>query len=114
MWLKLNQPKNKAQKQVQEFAQQMDNCLLNEAELKNFRNRLDARIKEINVANPRCADINKSGQHKDGYIVKEYWLAVSDAGVHFSFREVERFELSETTGRDPIYDLMGDMKADAH
>lgn len=95
MWLKLNQPKNKAQKQVQEFAEQMDNCLIDEVGLKNFRNALDSRIKKINEANPRCSDINPSGQGKDGYVVKENWLAVGDAGVYFSFREVERYELSE-------------------
>ena len=54
LWLKLNQPKNKAQKQVQEFAEQMDNCLMDESGLKNFINMLDARINEINAVTVNC------------------------------------------------------------
>ena len=108
--LDLNQPKNKAQKAVQEFAKQYADCLIDETKYQEFKAALDANIEEANKAFSNCGDIAPLFEKEDYYEKSEMEIWVQ-AGITFKIRSVKRFELSEPTGRDPVYDLMGDMKA---
>ena len=91
IWLKLNQPKNKACEAVQEFAQQYDNCLMDAPELDKFQAALDKRIDEVNHEFKRCTDIHKSWRGKTWEGGYETMITV-DAGVYFTYREVKRYE----------------------
>jgi hypothetical protein len=109
MQLELNQPKNKAQEAAQEFAREYADCLIEEKNYQKFKKELNERIKEINWQFPRCGDISplrESNQWRDPDEF-EIWV---NAGIAFLIRSVKRTEFTQTS-RDPMYDLMGDMKA---
>lgn len=112
MSLELSQPKNKAQEVAQEFAKHYRDCLIDETMLEAFKMKIANTVKRINSEHPRCTDLN----FRVGKLWRdeqEHQISI-DGGIYFTVRHVKRFELSKSTGRDPVYDLMGDMKADAH
>lgn len=110
MQLQLNQPKNKAQNALQEFAKQYADCLVDEKSYQNFKVTLDAKITEVNQEFTKCGDIPPLRESNPWHSPEEFEIFVS-AGITFLIRSVKRFLLSKPTGRDPILDLYGDMKA---
>lgn len=108
MQLELNQPKNKAQKALQEFVQQYADCLIDEPSYEKFKAMLNEMIVTINRSYPNCADIGPLREDTQWRYPKELQINV-DGGITFLVRSVKRVE-EAPTGRDPIYDLMGDMK----
>jgi len=95
--LDLNQPKNKAQKAVQEFAKQYADCLIDEPALKKLKLKIEKELQRINTEHPRCTDLS--------FTVSEHWIDEFehqiniDGGIYFSYRSVKRFELSENRPR---------------
>ncbi len=109
MQLKLNDPKNRAQKRLQEFAQQYADCLIDEPSYEKFKAKLNEKITEVNEAFPNCTDIGPLREYNQWRYPQELQINV-DGGIEFMVRSVKRVEETPRTGRDPIYDLMGDMK----
>lgn len=108
--LELNQPKNKAQKAAQKFAEQYQDCLIDESRIEGFKTLISLTLQVINKEHPNCADLSFSTGKlwRDEH---EHTITI-DGGIYFTLRSVKRYELA-TTGRDPILDHYGDMKADA-
>lgn len=93
MQLELNQPKNKAQKALQEFAQQYADCLIDEESYKKFKTKLDTRIAEVNIEFFKCTDIPPLREDNQWRYPKELQINV-DAGITFLIRSVKRVEES--------------------
>lgn len=100
-------PKNKAHEAAQEFAREYQHCLIDERKLEEFLKTLRERVEEINQKFTRCQNICFNYQKFHTGSIR----ASIEGNFYFSIEEVKRFELSKSTGKDPIYDLMGDMKA---
>ena len=109
MRLKTNQPKNRAHLAAQKLAKNYADCLIDEKRLEEFREMMKRRIDQINREHPRCGDI-KLWLEKPVFMADAQQISI-EGNFYLLIREVKRFELSKPKGRDPIYDLMGDMKA---
>lgn len=96
MWLKLNQPKNQAQEHLQNFAKEWNNCLIDEERMDAFIYIMKREIERINDQFKRYGNINPPSKGHDRYIDESY-ISVFEAGIYFSFREIERYA---TTGLD--------------
>lgn len=100
-------PKNKAHEAAQEFAREYQHCLIDEEKLEEFLKTMKDKVEAINKKFTRCQNIYFHYQEFHTGTMR----AEIEGNFYFSIVEVKRHELSEPTGRDPIYDLMGDMKA---
>jgi hypothetical protein len=59
----LTQPKNKAQKHLQEFIKKLDRTLVNsDDELKHILKLIEAEVTRTNAGYPRCQDIQMNKQ----------------------------------------------------
>lgn len=100
-------PKNKAHEAAQEFARQYQHCLIDEENLnEEFFPTLKKTVEAINKKFTRCANIYFHYQEFHTGTMR----AEIEGNFYFSIVEVKRYELHKPTGRDPIFDLMGDMK----
>lgn len=100
-------PKNRAHQQIQDFARTFNHCLIDEAKLTELKSAFKAKASDVNWLNKRCKDIDLQARSFD----RVSFTFLVESNFQLTATPVERFELSEPTGRDPIYDLMGDMKA---
>jgi hypothetical protein len=109
-FLKINiySPKNKAHEAIQNFAMQYEKCLIDEPQFFQFGENMKDKIAAVNSEFKRCQDIEL--QFRKMYD-KSYIFSV-ESNFSFSVYEVKRYELS-ASGRDPVLDHYGDMKADA-
>lgn len=104
-----NNPKNKAEADVQHFARALNGTLIHGDEnLQRFIEQFKIRVEEINLRYPRCKDISTSYRHYGDH--NTIWISADDV-TRIDFREVKH-EFPEP-GRHWGRDLMGDMKADA-
>ncbi len=94
--------KNSAHKQAQKIAMNYNHCLIDEKRLEDLIDSFSRKVDANNKANTRCK-FELPGQ--------ESQLITIEGNFSLSITLVKRFELSKASGRDPIYDLMGDMKA---
>lgn len=62
-------PKNKAEKQAQEVAEEMNHRVMNADQVSSFKKLFLARIKKVNRDNPRCKDLELDIFGDDGTIV---------------------------------------------
>jgi hypothetical protein len=102
--------KNSAHQQAQKIAMNYNHCLIDEKRLENLIESFSLKVDAINKANKRCKDI-KLEHWKFELPGHESQHISIEGNFSLSITLVKRFELSKSTGRDPIYDLMGDMKA---
>jgi hypothetical protein len=104
-----NQAKNKAEEKVQKYARELNGTLIyGDENLNVFVNRFKTAVDEICTTFPRCRYIETSYKY---YENSGHWISAGDV-ARIDFYEVKQ-EFPEKTGRDPIYALMGSMKADA-
>lgn len=104
-----NNPKNKAEAEVQGFARGLNGTLIHGDEnLQRFIERFKIRIEEINLSYPRCKYIGTNFRSYDDH--NTIWISADDV-TRIDFWEVKH-EFPEP-GRHWGRDLMGDMKADA-
>lgn len=83
-------PKNKAHEAVQSFIMQYNKCLFDKLRLHELIQLLKYKVKEINLAFPRCQDIAVDHRlFRDGVI----YLAV-ESNFHCSITEVQRYEVA--------------------
>lgn len=91
MKLSLNQPKNKAQKEAQQFAETYKDCVFDKDKLNDFCERIvPEAIKKINEQNPRCSDL-KISLHPLWRDKEELEMVIT-GGIYFSIRKVNRME----------------------
>jgi hypothetical protein len=102
--------KNSAHKQAQKIAMNYNHCLIDEKRLEDLIDSFSRKVDAINKANKHCKDI-KPEHRKFELPGQESQLITIEGNFSLSITLVKRFELSKASGRDPIYDLMGDMKA---
>ena len=102
--------KNSAHEQAQKIAMNYNHCLIDEKRLEDLIESFSRKVDAINKANNRCKDI-KLEYRKFELPGNESQLITIEGNFSMSITPVKRFELSKSTGRDPILDLMGDMKA---
>ncbi len=102
--------KNSTHEQAQKIAMNYNHCLIDEKRLVDLIESFSRKADAINKANKRCKDI-KLEYRKFELPGHESQLITIEGNFSLSITPVERFELSKPSGRDPIYDLMGDMKA---
>jgi murein endopeptidase len=102
--------KNSAHEQAQKIAFYYNHCLIDEKRLEELIESFSRKVDAINKANKRCKDI-KLVHRKFELPGHESQQIGIDGNFYLSIKLVERVELSQDTGRNPINDLMGDMKA---
>lgn len=109
-FLKVNSysPKNKAHEAVQNFAMQYNKCLIDEPQFFQYVQNMKNKIDVVNSEFKRCQDIELQFRK----LHDETFIFSVESNFSFSVYEVKRYELA-AKGRDPIFDLMGNMKADA-
>ena len=101
--------KNKAHKEAQNFAFQFHHCLIDELKLQDLIVAIKNKIWWINRENKQCKDIELF--FRKPYInIQENQIITIEGNFQLNIMPVIRYELSPETGRDPIYDLMGNMK----
>ena len=104
-----NQPKNKAEAEVQNYARDLNGTLIHgEEKLQRFVAQFKIRVEEINLKYPRCRDISTNFRSYNDH--NSMWVSADDV-TRIDFKEVKHEfpEADRHWGRD----LMGDMKADA-
>lgn len=104
------QTKNSAHEEAQKMAMNYNHCLIDEKRLEDLIETFKRRIDAINQANKRCKNL-KLIYRKFELAEHESQLIAIESNFNLGITPVKRFELSKPTERDPIYDLMGDMKA---
>lgn len=83
-----NQPKNKAEAAVQNFARELNATLIyGEENLQVFVEQFKIRVHEINLHFPRCKDIGTSFRIYENH--KTIWVSADDV-TRIDFREVKR------------------------
>jgi hypothetical protein len=102
-------PKNKAHREAQNFAVQFHHCLIDELKLHDLMTAIDNKIWWINRENKRCNDIKLIVSIPFGNMQENQIIGI-EGNFQLNIMPVIRYELSPETGRDPAYDLMGDMK----
>jgi hypothetical protein len=105
----LNNPKNKAEDAVQNYAKGVNHTLIHGDEnLQLFVEQFKIKVEEINRNFARCRDISTEYRNYSGY--NSIWVSACDvARIDFSEVKHQFPEAGPDWGRD----LMGDMKADA-
>ena len=102
--------KNSAHQQAQKIAMNYNHCLIDEKRLEDLIESFSRKVDAINKSNKRCKDIKLEYRKFDLSGHESQQIGI-EGNFYLSIKPVERFELSKTTGRDTIFDLMGDMKA---
>jgi hypothetical protein len=101
--------KNKAHEEAQNFAFQFHHCLIDELKLQDLMTAINNKILRINQENQRCKDIDLIISIPFGNTQENQIIGI-EGNFQLNIMPVIRYELSPKTGRDPIYDLMGNMK----
>jgi len=84
------QTKNKAHAEIQAFAWEYDNCLIDDHNLYQLFDALAKKIAQINEKYARCQDIDwKLRSHTEGH----QYVSV-EGNFQMNITEVKRFELS--------------------
>jgi hypothetical protein len=102
--------KNSAHKQAQKIARNYNHCLIDEKRLEDLIESFTRKVYEINRTNKRCKNIELV-HRKFELLEHESQHLTIDGNFSLDITPVKRVEFAKPTGRDPIYDLMGDMKA---
>ena len=84
------QTKNKAHAEIQAWAREYNNCLIDDTRLYAFLDALAKKVREINEKYPRCQDIT---WRLSSYTECSQRVEV-ESNFYLNITEVKRFELS--------------------
>ncbi|WP_372775638.1 hypothetical protein [Mangrovibacterium sp.] len=85
-------PKNKAHKELQDFAQTFQHCLIDEQKLNELKSAFKAKTSDVNWLNKRCQDIDLQARSFD----KKNFMFIVDSNFQLTATLIERFELATT------------------
>lgn len=85
------QTKNKAHAEIQAWAEQHDDCLIDDKKLYELLDAFAKKVREINEKYTRCQDIKWELR---GYEERHQRLSV-ESNFYMNITEVKRFELSD-------------------
>ncbi|WP_319502540.1 hypothetical protein [uncultured Draconibacterium sp.] len=87
----LNQPKNNAHKEIQEFASEYSRCLMDESMINSLRSQLQKKVEEVNKKYARCQDLHLSDRNyrEEGII----FISV-EGNFQLNLTEVKRYAVS--------------------